>query len=228
MKVLKSTLVACSRIGRAEGETNVIPNGGRGGFSRTEALVVVLVVLTLVALLMPAFHHYPDGGARRASCSHNLDQIGNAFTMYIADHYQWPYGCRRSDSTGTAARCFAALRTTYVRDASLFECPANPSKPVWDGTKFTSGLGYGYNPKNSTGYIARTADPLRAAAADRDTVNHMDGSVVLFVDKHVRYVHVKNKLPGIIQNPHLNADTNIYAYDPGVSNNVDAHIVCTY
>jgi prepilin-type N-terminal cleavage/methylation domain-containing protein len=70
------------------------PSGHRG-FTLVELLVVVAIIGTLVALLLPAVHGARES-ARAVQCRNNLKQLGTAISQYNATHRSFPMGswCR--------------------------------------------------------------------------------------------------------------------------------------
>jgi len=63
----------------------------RRGFTLLEVLFVVLIIMTLVALLLPAIQAAREQ-ARRLSCAHKLGQIGLALAQYESAHGVLPPG----------------------------------------------------------------------------------------------------------------------------------------
>jgi prepilin-type N-terminal cleavage/methylation domain-containing protein/prepilin-type processing-associated H-X9-DG protein len=63
----------------------------KAGFTLVELLLVVAIIGTLVALLLPAIQAARES-ARRASCVSNLKQIGLAITSYESTHKAFPPG----------------------------------------------------------------------------------------------------------------------------------------
>lgn len=57
----------------------------RGGFSLIELMVVIGVAVVLTALLMPAMRQLQEN-AHRVVCMTNLQQMGQSFFMFGADH----------------------------------------------------------------------------------------------------------------------------------------------
>src|SRR3954453_18547304 len=63
----------------------------RAGFSLVELLVVIRIIGTLVALLIPAIQA-SRGAASRASCANNLRQLGLAVQNYVSARGHFPNG----------------------------------------------------------------------------------------------------------------------------------------
>lgn len=59
--------------------------GRRSGFTLIELLVVIAIIAILAAILFPVFARARDS-AKRAQCSQNLQQIGFAYRLYLADY----------------------------------------------------------------------------------------------------------------------------------------------
>jgi prepilin-type N-terminal cleavage/methylation domain-containing protein len=55
---------------------------GRSGFTLIELLVVIAIIVVLAAIIFPVFSRAREA-ARRAHCTANLRQLGNAFAMYV-------------------------------------------------------------------------------------------------------------------------------------------------
>lgn len=62
---------------------------GAGGFTLIELFVVLAIIATLAALLLPALSR-AKARAQSASCINHLRQIGLALQMYVPDHRRYP------------------------------------------------------------------------------------------------------------------------------------------
>ncbi len=93
----------------------------RAGFTLLELLIVITVIGTLAAILLPALARAREQ-ARRASCAVNLNQIGMAMRMYAQENeraFPWSGGAQNAD-------CLFALYGHYLPEAHTFLCPSDP------------------------------------------------------------------------------------------------------
>jgi prepilin-type N-terminal cleavage/methylation domain-containing protein/prepilin-type processing-associated H-X9-DG protein len=101
----------------------------RLGFTLVELLVVVAVICTLSALLLPALTG-AKLAAYRIQCASNLHQIGVALSLYVDDYSKYPaFGDARRVPRTTDPRSVywdAKIQTYTKGDRQLFICPALP------------------------------------------------------------------------------------------------------
>jgi prepilin-type N-terminal cleavage/methylation domain-containing protein len=75
----------------ARSGTLLAPQARSGGFSLVELLVVVAIIGTLVALLLPAVQQARES-SHRTACLNNLHQMGVALAAYHDLHHTFPPG----------------------------------------------------------------------------------------------------------------------------------------
>ena len=108
------------------------------GFTATELLVVLGIIITLSSLLLlPVVK--AKSRVNATACVSNLRQVGIVIAMYVSDFNQYP---NETDWAATAFPEYAnqKLLPNAAENTRVFVCPA---KPV-DKGKF-SRFGYGYN-----------------------------------------------------------------------------------
>jgi len=96
-------------------------NTSRGrGFSLTELLVVVAVILILVSVLIVSTQAI-YGQAMQLKCQHRLEQIGHALQMYSTKHQ----GMMPKSWDQFSGRFWhQALAATYLDDPTMLACPS--------------------------------------------------------------------------------------------------------
>lgn len=107
-------------------------NGPRLGFSLVELLVVVAIIGTLVALLLPAVQSTREA-ARQTGCRNNLHQFGLALHNYETASRCLPPGYRYAQSPDGNRLGFSwgALVLPYLEEGALF-ADLKLDRPVHD------------------------------------------------------------------------------------------------
>ena len=131
--VAASRLAAIPRVSRRLFEQ--APNSKlnrRPAFTLVELLVVITIVATLAALLMPALATAKDR-TKTVACANNVRQIGAALNSFLGDNDQWypyisPGGCGTTGIMWHRRLGPYVGGTNSVAAARLFYCPSNPWK----------------------------------------------------------------------------------------------------
>ena len=117
----------------------------RRAFTLVELLVVVGVLALIVALLFPG-HHGRRENPRKSACQNNLKQIALCFKQYQNDfdaHYPL-FMVTTGSSTGTPPYGWADALQPYIKNAAIYQCPADVLTGTDDPTKSGSN-DYFYN-----------------------------------------------------------------------------------
>jgi prepilin-type N-terminal cleavage/methylation domain-containing protein len=85
----------------------------RAGFTLIELLVVIAIVAIIAAILFPVFATVRERG-RRTVCQSNLKQIALAMQQYVQDN---------GGIYPPSPIFWADAPYSYVKDASVFQCP---------------------------------------------------------------------------------------------------------
>lgn len=130
---------------------------GRSGYTVTELLVVIGIIVFLLGMLLPilsnARHH-----AVEVTCASNLRQIGVAINLYTSQTGYYP-GCQHFAGFGDP-RTFAIWPTrlrsiigpqTPEGAMKLFRCPDNAQADDWN-LKLGSGTGFAQESDTGFGY----------------------------------------------------------------------------
>ncbi|MCX5685399.1 MAG: type II secretion system protein [Planctomycetota bacterium] len=141
----------------------------RNGFTLTEMLAVIGVILCLSALLVPALTEVKDT-SDSARCAANLSQIGKALLIYAAENDGFLPSCgaysKRGDApardgkrlagrwnaqgtcnwpkfvqVGNQANLWLLVRAGYA-DPRQFVCPATPDRPSLNAADDPSVMGF--------------------------------------------------------------------------------------
>lgn len=127
----------------------------RGGFTLIELLIVIAIVATLAALLLPVFL-FARAKAYQAQCASNLKQIGLALTLYGNDNDEKltlghlltaPSPVNGNDYAGWAGACNA-----YVHAPRVFACPTDTTREGMLNEEKTYPLTYFFNVNLSAKY----------------------------------------------------------------------------
>ena len=121
-------------------------NARLGGFTLTELLVVVGVVIVLALLLLPSLQGSRRKG-RDAVCKNLLRQIGNGLQMYVHDHDYYPPLTDRSTKSVCFERLYPYSPLNWTN--SSWNCPAYVAKGGIISrdllVEHSVGISYGYN-----------------------------------------------------------------------------------
>src|SRR5262245_61466867 len=109
----------------------------RHGFTLIELLVVIAIIGVLLALLLPAVQAAREA-SRRASCTHNLKQIGLAMHGYHDAHGRLPMGYSFSPGYVRGGFGWGAMILPGLEQSPLFDA-TNFSLPLWHDANTTSG-----------------------------------------------------------------------------------------
>lgn len=110
----------------------------QSGFTLLEVLVVLVVVATLAALLIPVYGRSREQ-ARLATCASNLRQIYIALKMYEGDYAELPVHSSKALSQHWRARI-----APYIRSSQVFLCPSDKDRGEPNRWGWTSPCSYAY------------------------------------------------------------------------------------
>jgi type II secretory pathway pseudopilin PulG len=144
-------------------------------FTRTELIVVIVVIFCLAGMLLP-----PLGGARekarRISCASNLKSIGHALFLYANDYNKVFSSGMTSNSVATTLTAKAGglnrlICLDYLSDTATYNCPSTTDEPAKDGNTITTLVtertcSYIYAPGLMTGTSDVYGNPDSALIAD--------------------------------------------------------------
>ncbi len=164
----------------------------RCGFTLVELLIVITIIGTLAALLLPAIGAALDL-ADQTACAANLKQLGAATSLYLADHdgyffpirfagapHQWYFGYEE-DPYGSKPEGERILDKTkaflypYTESYDSIElCPSFAKygryKAKYKGTWWTYGINKVLSPDNARPQDLRNISEIRPSDAQRTVI----------------------------------------------------------
>lgn len=104
----------------------------RRGFTLVELMAVIAIIVTLIAMLIPALGAAREL-ARRTACTSNVRQLTQAYLSYAADHDRELITNNRLGDWVMAGADVDAIKAgtlyPYAKDARIYRCPDDPDRP---------------------------------------------------------------------------------------------------
>jgi prepilin-type N-terminal cleavage/methylation domain-containing protein len=98
------------------------------GFTLVELVVVIAIIGTLIALLIPAVQAARES-ARRTTCANRVKQLALALHSHADAYRVLPAGARSSLSPYAQLLPFLEQQATYRGEVAEFRCPSDPVPP---------------------------------------------------------------------------------------------------
>jgi prepilin-type N-terminal cleavage/methylation domain-containing protein len=111
-----------------------------GGFTLTELVIVMAIIVTLSAILMPALMRAKIE-ADSAACKSNLRQLGMALLMYTGDFD----GRVPTSSVLDESKCWVSIMQPYYVERDVMLCPRDESPYALETLDPVIRGSYGYN-----------------------------------------------------------------------------------
>ena len=181
----------------------------RGGFTKVEMLVLLVIVGVLAAIFYPAFNKGGHRPSPRVFCAVNLKQIGTAFMQYAQEYDErFPSVKSNGKKFGWADAIFI-----YAPDNNIYQCPSEKKTVAVTDPTQSGYTDYWFNTNLSKLNLGKLTTPSRTILLGdgndgtentdarynrnalpqswRDTKNsparrHLDTANYAFADGHVK------------------------------------------
>lgn len=146
---------AHSAMNRGAGMRRTATRRRKGAFTLVELLVIIVIIGTLAALLMPAMQRSIDV-AGQVKCANNLRQLSSAVMLYVNNwdglFWEFNYFCRPISEEYTGVKSGKKMDTLFVAGNApdtLYFCGANCNPEAVIPSNYSYNLYLlSYNPNN--------------------------------------------------------------------------------
>ena len=114
-------------------------NGGGGGFTLAELLIVIATIALLISILTPVLGKVRIL-ARRTACRSQLRGIGMALRMYVNDNDETMPVAAQLPSEEPNLPCITDVLLPYLKNSKVMRCPADRQENYFE----TEGSSYEY------------------------------------------------------------------------------------